>query len=1151
MVEVIYHIADIHIHNTDDRYDEYLKIFENVYKILEEDKRKKIIVICGDIFDKKTELHTRSIHFGSSLLGRLTKYGKLILIHGNHDQNMTNEKSISTIDSMLSLINTLIEVNNNKFLEEQRIIYLKENGIYKIDGINFILTTMFSKEVTKIINKKEDELYIGLYHGTLYKSRINDNIEMIDEKYFKVSDFKEYDIVLLGDIHVHQFLNKEKTIAYPSSLIQQHKGESIKGHGLIKWDLKNKKGEFIEIPNKYCYLKAKLEDGELIINEEVNLNDYEYIKATIEYTSIYKDKIYKYEKKLKEMYNIKEIVLFENTKNNDEDEKIDEVKIEEDIIEVHKKLIEKKNYTKEEKEEIKIIINKIIEENKLLKEKIVKKIELESIEFENLFCFGNNNVIKFNKLNKINGIIAENGWGKSSIIDALLYSIYQKCGRAKGTKVINKFKNNALSIIKFKLNDVNYEIKRKITRMNSKGEFREILEIYKNNILINCDTKRDTNNFIEEIFGSYDEITDNNILLQTGRNFIDKNDNEKKQTMYKIFGIDVYNQIYEKTNTIVNELKKEITIIGKSSLSSDDFNMININIDELEDKIIMLEEELLSINEEIEYQIKEETKLKIILNNIKIIHANYDDHNWASTNVNEIISKKINKLNEIEKKNQEIKNNLLEKKIINNIEFEMSNDYIIKKIKQNIEILKTVIEDKKDNLYQHKNKIKKISDVKDILIIKTKYNENKIELEKINFKLKKIEINNDNDMFIDQIENEIKKLYIYENEIKYNKDKLKDYEEENKYLLQHKFNENCEDCKHNEEIHNKIDYMKKIKELKKLINNKRDIKKELILLENKKKNKLEIKELREIKYQIENENINLEKLIEIENNNQEIKKQNIIYYNEIEVYENEYKKLQDQYSYIINEYKQYINLINEYNKLELEIKELKDNKIIYENNKEEIQLINESIIDKNNNEKYREDLIKKIKYAEVELTTNKNYISNNNKLINKINIKNDTRSQYCKLLSLYTEDKLIDKMLNNIIYKIEKIANNIMKELTNFTLKFEIDIDGIIIYKHYKNENIDARFLSGYEKFASNIALRIAFNKLNKYVKNDFLIIDEGFSSCDEKNIEKINIVFDIIRKNYKWCLVISHIEQIKNNFDNIYTINKINNVSNDSHIII
>ena len=45
--------------------------------------------------------------------------------------------------------------------------------------------------------------------------------------------FDGFDMVLLGDIHKRQYLNDEKTIAYPGSLIQQNFGEDFgKGFSL-------------------------------------------------------------------------------------------------------------------------------------------------------------------------------------------------------------------------------------------------------------------------------------------------------------------------------------------------------------------------------------------------------------------------------------------------------------------------------------------------------------------------------------------------------------------------------------------------------------------------------------------------------------------------------------------------------------------------------------------------------------------------------------------------------------------------------------------------------------------------------------------------------------------------------------------------------
>jgi DNA repair exonuclease SbcCD ATPase subunit len=128
----------------------------------------------------------------------------------------------------------------------------------------------------------------------------------------------------------------------------------------------------------------------------------------------------------------------------------------------------------------------------------------------------------------------------------------------------------------------------------------------------------------------------------------------------------------------------------------------------------------------------------------------------------------------------------------------------------------------------------------------------------------------------------------------------------------------------------------------------------------------------------------------------------------------------------------------------------------------------------------------------------------------------DEISRYDKILKLFTEDKLIENLLKQIMNNCETIINNVLKDLSNFTLKFEIDNDGICIYKNFNNELINAEFLSGYEMFVSNIALRIAFGKLNRYIRTNFMIIDEGFASCSNTNILKIDNAFNIIRKYYK-----------------------------------
>ena len=52
-----------------------------------------------------------------------------------------------------------------------------------------------------------------------------------------IKNFKNYDYVLLGDIHKFQYLDKDKRVAYCSSLISQNFSETDDYHGYLRWDI--------------------------------------------------------------------------------------------------------------------------------------------------------------------------------------------------------------------------------------------------------------------------------------------------------------------------------------------------------------------------------------------------------------------------------------------------------------------------------------------------------------------------------------------------------------------------------------------------------------------------------------------------------------------------------------------------------------------------------------------------------------------------------------------------------------------------------------------------------------------------------------------------------------------------------------------------
>ncbi len=68
--------------------------------------------------------------------------------------------------------------------------------------------------------------------------------------------------------------------------------------------------------------------------------------------------------------------------------------------------------------------------------------KLTNFEFDNLFNYGENNSVNFDELNGITGIFGKNYSGKSSIIDAVLWTLFNTTSKneRKNLNVINQNK---------------------------------------------------------------------------------------------------------------------------------------------------------------------------------------------------------------------------------------------------------------------------------------------------------------------------------------------------------------------------------------------------------------------------------------------------------------------------------------------------------------------------------------------------------------------------------------------------------------------------------------------------------------------------------------------------------------------------------------
>ena len=134
---------------------------------------------------------------------------------------------------------------------------------------------------------------------------------------------------------------------------------------------------------------------------------------------------------------------------------------------------------------------------------------------------------------------------------------------------------------------------------------------------------------------------------------------------------------------------------------------------------------------------------------------------------------------------------------------------------------------------------------------------------------------------------------------------------------------------------------------------------------------------------------------------------------------------------------------------------------------------------------------------------------------------------------------------------LESKINNIIRNISNYEIKIEIDTKNIKFYKNMGDGKLlNIRELCGYERIAFNIGFRLSLNAMNVMSKNNFIIIDEMFAASDQENLQKIPYLLDIIKKEYDICIIISHIDDIKNQDGRIIKIT-LNEETKDSFIFI
>jgi len=534
----IAHISDIHLRN-DSRHNEYIKVFDKFKSLMHEEK-PDMLVITGDVAHTKSTISPEYVSLFASFLRTCKMFPGLLSIYitpGNHDINEKNRNRLDTISPIVDIINN-------------------ENGVYIWNlltscvcdiskNASFVNFSILDSNRELVIDPTR--FNIGLFHGIINGAQTSLGHVLTTED----ESFLPCDLYMLGDVHKRQKLTILGHDAYyAGSMIQQDHGESQDKGGIIyEIDDINKTFEvrYFDLENSHKFVDIKIEDYD---KNNIDKNNKIRIIGTVEEISNFrntqKSKISNTSYKLLKTPKIEE--------SETEDKQIEKVTLNLESIE---KIIRENfdEYVKLYGDDLFNMNAKYLKELNSESDNIYWKIN--NISWSNMFNYGKDISLDFSSFRgNILGIFGKNKTGKSSVIDAICYSIYGKWTKRSVTNdvYINSRENQAETLIEIEAGGIIYRIERTLKRkLKGASSTVKLLEDGEN---ICGDDKKKTELKIVKIFGKLENFLMTTILKQYDDvSFLKSKSSSRKETLNQFLGLDSIIPITEKIGNDLSNAK--------------------------------------------------------------------------------------------------------------------------------------------------------------------------------------------------------------------------------------------------------------------------------------------------------------------------------------------------------------------------------------------------------------------------------------------------------------------------------------------------------------------------------------------------------------------------------------------------------------------
>lgn len=915
-----------------------------------------------------------------------------------------------------------------------------------------------------------------------------------------------------------KILIKRKTLscAYASSLIQQDYGESI-DKGYLMWDLEKNTFQRRHILNDYGFAKITIAKGELIEERIENIkfsNNKKQTKVYIVWEDFEENYSTEKESQIAKLVREKfgcdvvKVEFSEIKKVQQDNTDVADSRNQETFLQQIVDYLKETNPDEDEdviKEVVKLA--EFIDKELEISDKVdsVKLWDADRIEISNIFSFPEKPIIiDLEKMRGSTGIFGKNYSGKSNVVKAIVWGLYQYIlGGGSAKKIVNIYTSSSKGYVKIHLtiDSEKYYIKREvITTVKKNGESTNTYPIEYKKLIIDDDGKekwvseisdkkandrKEVKNIILAAIGTVEDFTKVCLQTQGGKeDYINQDQQPKNDLVNKYLGLEPFRDRYEYGNKNFNDVKRKQKELG-------DIVSLQSTVLEIENSINKLQKEHDDLVNE---KTKSEAQKDIMDNQVielskklkqytPLLSGDIEDENIILKNISEL---------EGQIKDDEVKCKELSDWVSVNFKRELPFDE-----NETIESLNAEFTKESNNFSKDKNKyieienwiktnpIRPLSNIEgyDLIIQNLNVQIAGLQAKLPTYKGEKcptcghITMQPNVEMYnqcLEEITTQTGVLNSYINAV-------------NKYREDSTHNNNCEIQNSNlQTLRATLTTRKTKKDVLtqkiSLISQSQDILVHNQAVEDNNKLLQSTKNAIDIKIKLVDKlKINLEKLKQ----NAECKKHNASTENKI-----------------------------------LDLQEL------IKAQKFSIYGLSNQITNKNG-----------------DLRVEKNNLENYKNKLDEVKTAEKIYKKYSLYLQAVHRDGIPAKIIRRKLPIINNKINSILSTIVNFKIEMSVNIKGDIIEGFYfstdKSDMLPLAFASGAQKFISSVVIKDALHYMSNLIKPSLNIIDEGFGTLDDDLISGIITVLQYLKNKYKNVLIITHRNEIKDSVNNIIEVYK------------